>query len=146
MLALVPLVPAGATLSSRVEAPVEQFRGLEVSPLIRVFLAEDQAAQLVAQALSLLRIVGGAKAFGKLEEGLLFLLPRFDAEFDEFHQNPVVAQALALGHALYLFGDGSGEGHAAADVFRGGHGIIIHQFGATVHQTNCRVCGGRLGL
>jgi len=91
---------------------------------------ENQAAQLVAQALGLLGIARGAKAFGKLEKSLFFLFPRFDAELNEFHQNAVVTQALALCHALYLFGDGSGEGYAPPDVFCGWHGIIIHHFGA----------------
>src|SRR6202043_1119706 len=75
-------------------------------------------------------IARGTKTFGKLEESLLFLLPRFDAELDELHQNAVVAQALALCHALHLFGDGKGERCAPADVFCGGHSIIMHQFGA----------------
>jgi hypothetical protein len=78
----------------------------------------------------LLGIVCGAEAFGKFEEGLLFLFPRFDAQLNELHQNAVVTQAPALGHALHLFGDGSGERYAPADVFCGGHGIIVHQFGA----------------
>jgi hypothetical protein len=88
---------------------------------------KNQTAQLVAQSLGLLRIALGAKAFGKLEKRLLFLFPRFDAEFDEFDefpQNPVIAQALALSHALYLFVEGCGERYAPTDRFRRGHSII----------------------
>jgi hypothetical protein len=94
-------------------------------------LTENQAAQLVAKALRLFGIARCAKALGKLEKRLLFLFPGFDAELNELHQNTVVTQALAFCHALYLFGDGSGERYAPPDVFCGGHGIIIHQFGAT---------------
>ena len=95
----------------------------------KTLLTENQTAQLVAQSLGLLRVAGGTESFGEIEEGLFFLLRRFDAEFDEFHQNPVVAQALALCHALYLFGDGSGERYASANMFCW-HTIIIHHFGA----------------
>jgi hypothetical protein len=70
-----------------------------------------------SKSFGLLRIARGSKASGKLEESFLFLFPRFNAEFNELHQNTVVAQALALCHALYLLGDGGGERCAPADVF-----------------------------
>jgi hypothetical protein len=57
----------------------------------------------------LLRIARGSKASGKLEESFLFLFPRFNAEFNELHQNTVVARALALCHALYCLAMGVGS-------------------------------------
>jgi hypothetical protein len=39
---------------------------------------------------------------GQLEERLLPLFPRFDAQFDEFEQNAIIAQALAFGQTIYL--------------------------------------------
>ena len=63
---------------------------------------------------------------------------RFHAEFNELHQNTVVAQALALCHALYLLGDGGGERHAPPEVFRGRHGITTHQFGAFSADANSK--------
>ncbi len=99
-------------------------------PQSAALFTENQAAQLVAQPLRLFGIARGAKAFGKVEKCLLSLFPRFDAQLNEFHQDTVIAQTLALGHTIYLFGNWSGEGHAPSDMFCHRHGIIIHQFGA----------------
>ena len=85
---------------------------------------------MVAQLLSFFGIICVSEAFGQLEERLLFLFPRFDAQLDEFEQNAVVAEALALGETVYLFGNGSGERHAPSDMLDNRHGIIIHHFGA----------------
>jgi hypothetical protein len=93
-------------------------------------LTENHAAQLVTKLFCFVGIAGASKAFGQFEEGLLFLFPRFDAQFDEFHKDAVVAQALSFGHAVHLPGNGSGEGYAASDLLCYRHGIIIHQFGA----------------
>jgi hypothetical protein len=70
---------------------------------------ESQTAQLVAQSLRLFGIARGAKTFGKVEECLLFLFPCFDAQLNEFHQDTVIAQTLALCHTIYLFGNWSRE-------------------------------------
>ncbi|MGC2246281.1 MAG: hypothetical protein WA609_06735, partial [Terriglobales bacterium] len=59
-----------------------------------------------------------------------FLFPRFDTQLDELYQDAVVAQPLSLGHAVYLFGNRSGKGHAASDVLGCGHDVVLHQCGA----------------
>lgn len=79
---------------------------------------------------SLRRIAGASKTFGQLKERLFFLFPRFDTQLDELYQDAVVTQTLHLGHAVYLFGNRSGKGDAAAAVLCRGHGIIVHQCGA----------------
>src|ERR1700733_13931877 len=104
-----PFVSAGANHATQMKALIKKRDCLSPGTFVGFVFTENQTAQLVAQSLGLLRIARGAEAFGKLEKGLLFLSPRFDAEFNELHQNTVVAQSLALCHALHLFGDGSGE-------------------------------------
>lgn len=97
---------------------------------LRHSLTENQTTQLVAQLLCLIGIGGGAKTFGKFKERLLFLFPRFDTQFNEFHQDSVIAKALTLGQTVDLFGNGSGKRDTASDMLGCWHGIIIHQFGA----------------
>ena len=74
----------------------------------RKSFAKDEAAQLGAQLLDLLRIVRGAKAFSELKESVLLLLSGFDALLDEFYQHAVVAEAALLSDGLDLFGDSLG--------------------------------------
>jgi hypothetical protein len=61
---------------------------------------KDETPHLIPKLFYLFRIGGGAKAFGKSEECLLFLPPRFQALFEQFNQNPVVAEAFFSGDAL----------------------------------------------
>jgi hypothetical protein len=97
----------------------------------RHLFPKHKPPQLVAQALDLRRIVGGAELFGKIEERLFFLPTGFDALFNEFDEDAVVAQTAALGDALYLAGYLTWEGYTAADLLRCGHGTILHRFGAS---------------
>jgi hypothetical protein len=76
---------------------------------LRHSLTENQTAQLVAQPLRLIGIVGVAKTFGKFKERLLFLFTRFDPQLNEFDQDSVIAEALALGETVDLLGNRSGE-------------------------------------
>ncbi len=77
---------------------------------------EDKAAELVAQLLGLLRIVGDAETFGQLEECFFFLLAGFDSLLDEFHQNPMMLafveshpsqSARRMGHPARMLGRGA---------------------------------------
>jgi hypothetical protein len=98
---------------------------------------------LVAQLLSFLGIICVSEAFGQLEERLLFLFPRFDAQLDEFEQNAIIAEALAFGETIYLFGNGCGERHAPSDMLGNRHYIIMHHFGALMaagKNSKCPPC------
>jgi hypothetical protein len=75
---------------------------------LRHLFAKNHTAQFVAQSFRLFGIAGGAKTFGKVVKRLLLLLPRFDAQLDEFYQDAVVAQTLVLGYTIHLPGKGSG--------------------------------------
>ena len=83
---------------------------------------------MVAEALDLVWIFGGAEAFGQIEKRFLFFLLRFDAFLDELDQNTVVAEATALGHAAHLFGDLRRKRDAAADLLRAGHGNGVRHY------------------
>src|SRR5689334_11896392 len=83
-----------------------KFKGLVVYPAVADYLRKNQTAQFVAQTLRLLGIAGGAKAFGKPEERILFPFPRFDAEF-------------------HWCGNGSAEQYAHSDKFCRRHRILV---------------------
>src|ERR1700691_4851961 len=78
--------------------------------------AKNEAAQLVAQLLDLLRITGCAETFGQLKECLFFLPGGLDAVFDEFDQHTVVAESALLCHGLDLLCDSWGQGNASPDL------------------------------
>lgn len=60
---------------------------------LRHSFTEDEAPHLISKLLYLFRIGGGAKAFRQSEECLLLFPVSFQALFDQFNQNPVVAEA-----------------------------------------------------
>jgi len=74
---------------------------------LRHSFTEDEAPHLISKLLYLFRIGGGAKAFRESEECLLSLPLRFQALFDRFNQNPVVAEAFFSGDAPHLLGSSS---------------------------------------
>src|SRR5262249_31894350 len=55
-------------------------------------ITKDEAAEFVAKAPGLVRILFGAKTFSKFEEVLLLLPVRFDSQLDQFDQDAIVAQ------------------------------------------------------
>jgi hypothetical protein len=84
-------------------------------------LAKDKAAQLVTQLFDLLGIVGGAKAFGQLEECFFLVLAGFNSLLDEFHENAVITEIAFFGYGVDLFGNLGRQGYAAPDIlYRGG--------------------------
>src|SRR5712692_2797964 len=92
----------------------------------QALFTKDEAPQLVAQLLYLLRITGRAEAFSELKKCLLFLLLGFDSLLDEFHQNTVVAESALLGHSLDLFSDFCRQGYASPDMFCAGSFCHCH--------------------
>jgi hypothetical protein len=96
----------------------------------RHLFTEDQPPQLVAQALNLSGVVSCTELFGQIEECLFFLPTGFDALFNEFDEDAVVAQSAPFGYALYLARYLIWEGYAAANLLGRGHGTSLHHFGA----------------
>ena len=125
-----PMAANGLWRATRGSETARVDMGIRGQLSICALFTENQAAQLIAQTLRFSGIARISEALGELEKRLLSLFPRFDAQLDELHQDTVIAQALALRHTIYLFSNGSGEGHAPSDMFGYRHGIIIHQFGA----------------
>jgi len=83
-------------------------------------LAEDKAPQLVTQLLDLFGIVGGAKAFGQLEECFFLVLAGFNSLLDEFHENAVITEIAFFGYGVDLFGNLGRQGYTAPDMLCGG--------------------------
>jgi hypothetical protein len=79
-------------------------------------LPKDEATQLVAQLLYLLRIISGAEALGQLEECLFLLLTRFDSLLDQFYQHPVIAEVAFLRQRFNLPRDFGRQSYASPDV------------------------------
>jgi hypothetical protein len=87
---------------------------------LRHSFAKDEASQLIAQLLDLLRIGGGPEAFRQMEECFLFFLLGLDALLDEFHQNAIVAESALPGQGLDLSGDLGRQGYTSPDMFYAG--------------------------
>jgi len=98
---------------------------------------EDEAAELVAEALDLLGIAGRAEFFGELKECLFLLLPCFDAFLDQFNENAVIAKPAVLGDTIDLPRDRGGKGKTSTDMLRLRHGTSIHRSGVMPVRFSC---------
>ena len=75
------------------------------------------------------------KSFSEVKEGTFFLFASFHSLLDEFYQYAIVTQPAALRHGAHLLCDFARERHTSPhmpgwNLFRCGHSISIHQFGA----------------
>ena len=97
---------------------------------MRHLLPKDEASHVVTQSLDVFRVLGGAKALGQIEEGPFLLLLSLDSLFNQFDQNPVLAETAAAGNAIHLLGDLRGQRNTTADRLACGHDLSIHHSGA----------------
>ena len=118
--------------------------GLDLRLDYLTLFAKDEPSQLVAQLFDLPGFAGITEAIGQLEKGLLFLPSGFDALFDEFHQNAIIAKGPPLCEGLDLFSDFGGQSYAAANLscaspFCACHcSTSIHHFGASLESRDAR--------
>jgi hypothetical protein len=95
--------------------------------LFAALFTEYEAPEFVAKMLCFFRILSGSKTLCQLKETGLLLLLRFDALFDQFDKDAVIAEAATLSKGIDLLGHLSRQSDAAPDSFCGGHGTIIHR-------------------
>ncbi len=86
----------------------------------RHLFTKYETSQLISQLLDLLRVAGGAEAFGQIEEFSFFLLLGFDSLLDEFHQHAIVAESALPSQGLDLSGDLGRQGHTSPDMLCAG--------------------------
>ena len=94
--------------------------------------AEYHAPEFISQPFGLFRIGGAAKAFGQVEELLLFSLLRLHAVLNEFYEHPICAETAGLCQRPNLGSNHGRQGNALTDrLVSCPHNTIMHQCDAS---------------